>query len=112
MRSLALTVLAGAALGALAALPAAAQQSVTIHPAPQQGVTEQVTPGGGLDIQFPTHNDSNYLNYGPLPDKPGSGHSQDYMDQAGGNDLDGVGVGIGADVDADIMPDSDSAYGD
>ena len=89
-----------AATVSLATLPAQAQSSITVHPQPQ--------PGGGVEINIPPVNNPNFLDYGPLPDKPGSGHSMDYMNQAGGNDP--IGSGPGSDVDADILPDSDGAY--
>ncbi|MBS9476431.1 hypothetical protein [Ancylobacter radicis] len=87
---------------ALGALPASAQSSITVHPQPQPGGS------GGMEIKIPPLNNPNYLDYGPLPDKPGSDHSQDYMNQAGGNSPDMSGPG--SDVDADVMPDSDGAY--
>lgn len=82
----------------LATQPAMAQEHVTVHPSPE----------GGVEIKFPTINNPNYLNYGPLPDTPGSDKSQDYMNQAGGNDPGDSGPG--SDVDADVLPDSDGAY--
>ncbi|MDF2999052.1 MAG: hypothetical protein K0R27_4689 [Xanthobacteraceae bacterium] len=89
------------AIVAFAAAPALAQEAqerITIHP------------GGGSDteITFPTHNNPNYLDYGPLDDKPGSDKSEDYQNQAGGNDP--IDSGPGSDVDADLMPDNDGAY--
>lgn len=88
----------------LAASPAGAQSSITVHPPAQQ-------PGGmGEEIVIPPLNNPDYLDPGPMPDKPGSDKSMDYMNQAGGNELGGVGVGIGSDVDADDLPDGDGAY--
>ncbi|QFR32332.1 hypothetical protein [Ancylobacter sp. TS-1] len=81
-------------------LPAGAQQSITIRP--------KVQPDGGLEISIPPVNNPNYLDYGPLPDKPGSDHSMDYMNQAGGDYMDLSGPG--SNVDSDVMPDSDGAY--
>lgn len=96
--------LLAAGLAFAAASPAAAQSSVTVHPQPQQ-------PGGmGEEISIPPLNNPNYLDPGPMPDNPGSDKSMDYMNQAGGNELGGVGVGIGSDVDADDLPDGDGAY--
>ncbi len=89
-----------AALLVAGTLSAGAQQPIEVHPnQPAQG---------GLEITIPPINNPNYLDYGPLPDKPGSDKSQDYMDQAGGNyeNLSGPG----SDVDADVMPDTDGAY--
>jgi hypothetical protein len=99
-------VLPALALLAAATLPAAAQNNITVHPGAPVGPT--ITPGGGEEISIPTLNNPNYLDYGPLPDKPGSGHSMDYMNQAGGDTP--IGSGPGSDVDADILPDSDGAY--
>lgn len=90
--------LALAALFALPALPALAQEKITIHPGPR----------GDTEITFPTENDPNYLNYGPLDDVPGSDKSEDYQNQAGGNDP--IDSGPGSDVDADVLPDADGAY--
>ena len=92
---------------AFGAAPALAQEQITIHPRPN-GSTQSTTPNGGLEISIPTINNPNYLDYGPLPDKPGSDHSNDYANQAGGNDMDESGPG--SDVDADILPDQDGAY--
>ncbi|MCK0208559.1 hypothetical protein MWN33_11000 [Starkeya koreensis] len=83
-------------------IPAAAQQPITVRPS-------QKISGGGLEISIPPVNNPNYLDYGPLPDKPGSDHSMDYVNQAGGNYMDFSGPG--SDVDADVMPDNDGAYG-
>ena len=94
-------VLPAFALLIAAALPAGAQQPITVHPEAPVGPP-------GEEIVIPPVNNPNYLDYGPLPDKPGSGHSMDYMNQAGGNDP--ISSGPGSDVDADIMPDSDGAY--
>lgn len=88
-----------------AIVPAAAQQQITVHP------RLQPAPGQGETIVIPPLNNPNYLDPGPAPYVPGSGHSQDYMNQAGGNSLGGVGIGIGGDVDADLLPDSDSVSG-
>lgn len=101
MRYAALFVIGLCAAGAL---PASAQQSVTVHPKQQP----QVGGEGGLEIKIPPINNPNYLDYGPLPDNPGADKSQDYMNQAGGNDPDMSGPG--SDNDADILPDSDGAY--
>ncbi|MCK0197786.1 hypothetical protein MWN34_12785 [Ancylobacter sp. 6x-1] len=108
-RFIAAAVLVGAAFGMGLSQPARAQESVTVHPNPENGVTTTVQPNGGMKIEFPAKNDSNYLNYGPLPDDPGADKSQDYMNQAGGDDLESVGDGMGSDFDADLLPDSDSA---
>lgn len=95
-------VISAAALFLAGVLPAGAQQQpITVHPKSQTG-------NGGLEITIPPINNPNYLDYGPLPDKPGSGHSNDYMEQAGGDYMDLSGPG--SDVDADVMPDSDGAY--
>ncbi len=75
-------VLSATVLMLAGALPANAQQSVTVHPQPRAGGN------GGLEITIPPINNPNYLDYGPLPDHPGADHSQDYMNQAGG-DIDG-----------------------
>ncbi|MDR6955570.1 hypothetical protein J2X65_004952 [Ancylobacter sp. 3268] len=96
-------IAAGLAVAVFAAGPATAQQSITVHP--------QAQPGGmGEEIVIPPLNNPNYLDPGPMPDRPGSDKSMDYMNQAGGNELGGVGVGIGNDVDADDLPDGDGAY--
>lgn len=100
----ALAAMLAAAL-ALPAVPALAQQSaITIHPNPVPNGDER------MQIDIPPLNNPNYLDPGPAPYVPGSSKAQDYMDQAGGDSLGGVGVGIGNDVDADLLPDSDSAY--
>ncbi|SCW46142.1 hypothetical protein [Ancylobacter rudongensis] len=93
-------VLSVAALLVAGLSPAGAQQPIEVHP--------NKPAGGGLEISIPPINNPNYLDYGPLPDKPGADKSQDYMEQAGGNyeNLSGPG----SDVDADVMPDSDGAY--
>lgn len=91
------------ALSAVSAVSAFAQSSITVHPQPQPG-----SGSGGLEIKIKPLNNPNYLDYGPLPDNPGADHSQDYMNQAGGNSPDMSGPG--SDVDADVMPDSDGAY--
>lgn len=91
-----LLALALPVLGGLSA--ASAQEHITVHPGPQ----------GETELSFPTQNNPNYLDYGPLPDNPGADKSQDYMDQAGGNDA--PDTGPGSDVDADVLPDSDGAY--
>ncbi|MBS7542878.1 hypothetical protein [Ancylobacter oerskovii] len=96
-------IAAGLAAAALTAGPATAQQSITVHP---QGQPRSM----GEEIVIPPLNNPNYLDPGPMPDRPGSDKSMDYMNQAGGNELGGVGVGIGADVDADDLPDGDGAY--
>lgn len=88
--------------GASVAGPALAQSQITVHPKPNQNM--------GEEIVIPPLNNSNYLDPGPAPYKPGSDKSMDYMNQAGGNDFNGVGEGIGADVDADLLPDGDGAY--
>lgn len=85
-----------------ATLPANAQSSVTIRPGPQP------QPGGGVEINIPPVNNPNFLDYGPLPNSPGSDKSMDYMNQAGGDDP--IASGPGSDVDADLLPDSDGAY--
>ncbi|QIB35839.1 hypothetical protein [Ancylobacter pratisalsi] len=85
-----------------ASLPANAQSTITVRPGPQP------QPGGGLEINIPPVNNPNFLDYGPLPDPRGSGKSNDYMNQAGGNSP--IGGGPGSDFDADILPDSDGAY--
>lgn len=92
------------ALSALSAVPAGAQSSITVHPQPNAGSNDPVN----LEIKIKPLNNPNYLDYGPLPDKPGADHSQDYMNQAGGNSPDFAGPG--SDVDADVLPDSDGAY--
>ncbi|GLK84412.1 hypothetical protein [Ancylobacter defluvii] len=92
---------AGLAAATFAAGPAWAQQSITVHPQPR---------AQGEEIVIPPLNNPNYLDPGPMPDRPGSDKSMDYMNQAGGNELGGVGVGIGNDVDADDLPDGDGAY--
>lgn len=74
------------------------EEKIIIHPGPH----------GETEMSFPTENNPNFLDYGPLPDNPGADKSQDYMDQAGGNDA--PDLGPGSDVDADVMPDSDGAY--
>jgi hypothetical protein len=93
--------IAFAALLGLAANPAFAQQA-------EEHIT--IRPGGSSDVEitFPTHNDPNYLDPGPLEDNPGSDKSEDYQDQAGGNDP--IDSGAGSDVDSDLMPDNDGAY--
>ena len=95
------------ATSVLVAAPAFAQEQITIHPRPN-GSTQSTTPNGGLEISIPTINNPNYLDYGPLPDKPGSDKSNDYANQAGGNDMGDSGPG--SDNDADILPDQDGAY--
>lgn len=92
---------------AVSAAPAMAQEQITIHPRPN-APTQAPTANGGLEITIPPINNPNYLDYGPLPDKPGSDKSNDYANQAGGNDP--IGSGPGSDVDADILPDQDGAY--
>ncbi len=92
------------AFASFSAAPASAQSSITVHPQPQPGTGS----GGGVEINIKPLNNPNYLDYGPLPDNPGADHSQDYMNQAGGNSPDMSGPG--SDVDADVMPDSDGAY--
>lgn len=99
MRYAALSV---AALLVAGVLPAGAQQPIQVHPSQPSGG------GGGVEITIPPINNPNYLDYGPLPDKPGSDKSDDYMEQAGGDYMDLSGPG--SDVDADVMPDSDGAY--
>lgn len=98
MRHPALAFAAFIALAAGPALAQNAQERIIIHP------------GGGSDaeINFQTHNNPNFLDYGPLDDTPGSDKSEDYQDQAGGNDP--IDSGPGSDVDADLMPDNDGAY--
>lgn len=81
-------------------LPAGAQQPIEVHPNKQAQ--------GGLEVTIPPINNPNYLDYGPLPDKPGADKSEDYMEQAGG-DYENLS-GPGSDVDADVMPDDDGAY--
>lgn len=92
---------------ALGAVPAVAQEQITVHPRPN-GETQSTTPNGGLEITIPTLNNPNYLDYGPLPDKPGSDKSNDYNNPAGGNDM--IQSGPGSDNDSDILPDQDGAY--
>lgn len=91
-----------AALLGLSAAPALAQEEPTAH------IT--IRPGGNseAEISFPTLNNPNYLDAGPLQDPPGTDKSEDYQDQAGGNDP--IDSGPGSDVDADLMPDNDGAY--
>lgn len=96
-------VISAAALVIAGALPAAAQESITVHPRAQPGN------GGGLEITIPPINNPNYLDPGPMPNDPGTDKSQDYMNQAGGDYMNDAGPG--SDVDADILPDSDGAYG-
>ncbi len=93
----AIAAFAFAALLGLAASPALAQQQAEEHVI--------IRPGGNSDVEitFPTHNDPNYLDPGPLQDNPGSDKSEDYQDQAGGNDP--IDSGAGSDVDSDLMPD-------
>ncbi|MCS0503764.1 hypothetical protein [Ancylobacter mangrovi] len=101
MRYAAFPVLALLMTAPVAAL---AQSSITVHPGP----TGQPQPGGGVEINIPTVNNPNYLDYGPLPDPRGSDKSMDYMNQAGGNDP--IFSGPGSDNDSDILPDNDGAY--
>jgi len=98
------TTLVLAALIGLVASPLRAQEHITIHPEPPAGTRN----ADGTEFNFKPLNNPNYLDYGPLPDKPGSDHSMDYANQAGGNDP--IMSGPGSDVDADEMPDSDGAY--
>jgi len=95
-------VLSATVLMLAGALPASAQQSLTVHPQPRAGGN------GGLEITIPPINNPNYLDYGPLPDHPGADHSQDYMNQAGGDTMGDSGPG--SDDFADLLPDSDGAY--
>ncbi|MCJ8141657.1 hypothetical protein MKI84_01875 [Ancylobacter sp. A5.8] len=89
----------------LPAVPALAQNpAITIHPNSVPNGDENV------EINIPPLNNPNYLDPGPAPFVPGASKSEDYMQQAGGDSMGGVGVGIGGDVDADLLPDSDSAY--
>lgn len=98
------TTLILVALLGVAATPIRAQEHITVHPQPPAGTGN----AAGTEFTFKPLNNPNYLDYGPLPDKPGSDKSMDYANQAGGNDP--IGGGPGSDVDADVMPDNDGAY--
>ncbi|HSI39797.1 MAG TPA: hypothetical protein VLA00_04525 [Xanthobacteraceae bacterium] len=101
MRHDLLALAAALGLAALTATAVRAQQNVIIHPAPAPSQS-------GTETHFRPLNNPNYLDYGPLPNNPGADKSQDYMNQAGGNDP--AFSGPGSDVDSDIMPDNDGAY--
>jgi hypothetical protein len=92
----------------LAAFLAVASTPVLAQEEPREHITIHPDGSGDTEITFPTQNNPNYLDYGPLDDKPGSDKSEDYEDQAGGNDA--PDTGPGSDVDSDIMPDDDGAY--